>query len=282
MFYKCFLAQLKFNLKQRTTQAVFYFLLIIVGTNFVINVITFQGTDVVSMYNPMKLLLLSYNRVYFNADMTLFFVQLFPLLVSCPAGLALARENQTGIIILGETRTGGLTYRFSKLAASFTTTAIVFTVPFVVEIALNCVAFPISATGDLSNMNLYNEAYIQKEQNYLFFKMYLMSPYLCALSGTLVFGLVSGVLAAFSEAFSSVVEFKYRLLYLLPVFILLNSTIYLQSSSSKVSVKSSWYHYMLLFDDQPKQISMYIGCIILLICFSLLATFLSGRKDRLG
>ena len=87
MFFRSIKTQLCFILRQRITQAVFFLLLTLVGYNFVNNVFQFQGMDVSNMYHPMKLLTLSYNRVYFNADITLLLVQIYPLLVACPAGL---------------------------------------------------------------------------------------------------------------------------------------------------------------------------------------------------
>lgn len=82
-------------LKQKSATLVFYALLIMVLLNFLSNVLKFQGSDVIEMIHPVKLLLLSYNRVNYNADATLLLVQLFPLLVVCPAGILTATGDLT-------------------------------------------------------------------------------------------------------------------------------------------------------------------------------------------
>lgn len=82
MFFRATKSQTFFLLKQKETIFVFYFLLSMVILNFVTNVLAFHGRDIIQMYQPMKLLLLSYNRVNYNADATLLLIQLYPLLGS--------------------------------------------------------------------------------------------------------------------------------------------------------------------------------------------------------
>lgn len=91
-------------------------------------------------------------------------------------------------------------YRFSKLLAVFGVTFLIFTLPFFIEIILNCLAFPLNAQGDLSNWNYYDPTYIESVNNYLFSKIFLMSPYLSAVLGTILFGIASGIFAAFTTA----------------------------------------------------------------------------------
>lgn len=159
MFFSSFRTQFSFSIRQKITLATFGLLFVIVGLNFVGNVLTFQGMDITTMYHPMKLLLLSYNRIYHNADNTLLLIQLYPLLVACPAGLLYAKEWQIGLNTLVGSRVGALNYNLSKLAAVFCATAIVFTLPFMIEILLNIIAFPTNAIGDLSNLNTYDPSY---------------------------------------------------------------------------------------------------------------------------
>ena len=56
----------------------FALLLALVLMNFIGNVTEFRGYDRVEMYHPMKMLLLSYNRTYYNADLALVLIQLVP------------------------------------------------------------------------------------------------------------------------------------------------------------------------------------------------------------
>ena len=58
--------QTSFILRQNMSLAVFFVLLSIVFLNFRSNVLAFQGSDIIEMYHPAKLLALSYDQVYNN------------------------------------------------------------------------------------------------------------------------------------------------------------------------------------------------------------------------
>lgn len=281
MLFKTTKSQTLFLLKQKEAILVFYLLLIMVLINFMNNVITFQGKDIIRMYQPMKLLLLSYNRVNYNADATLLFIQLYPLLVVCPAGFSLAKDHHSGFDTLIVARLGYTSYIFSKLLAVFFTTFIVFSVPFIIEIMLNCLSFPLTATGDLTNWHTYNPSYIQGVRNYLLNELYILNPYLYAIIGTLFSGFVSGLFGAFTVAFSSVVQVKYRVFLFLPIFLILNATVYLSELLSKGTSTIKWYDYLLLFNDRPKNLFYLVIGIFALICFSLYAIYRSSRKGCL-
>lgn len=281
MFFKATKSQTVFLLKQKGTVFVFYFLLIMVLLNFVTNVLAFQGRDVIRMYQPMKLLLLSYNRVNYNADSTLLFIQLYPLMAVYPAGFSLARERQSGQDVLMVARLGHFTYKLSKLLAAFLATVVVFSVPLLMEIMLNCLSFPLEAAGDLTNWDAYNPDYVQGVHNYPMSGFYLYAPYLYAVAGTLFFGIVSGLLGAFTVAFSSVVQVKYRVFLFLPVFLLLNATVYLPEILPGGATAIRWYEYLLLFSDRPKSFMFLNIALFTLVLFSLGAAFLGGRKECL-
>lgn len=281
MFIKATLTQTNFMLKQKETLVVFYVLLIQVLGNFISNVLTFQGIDIIQMYQPMKLLLLSYNRINYNADATLLFIQLYPILVVLPAGFALCKEQQSGQEVLMIARLGQLTYNFSKLIAAFCATMIVFTMPFMIELLLNCIAFPLTATGDMTNMDIYEPNYIQAVHRYLMSGLYIQSVYIYTIIGTLFMGIVSGILASFTVAFSSIVRVKYRIILFLPVFVLLYATIYLQNILPSWIPTIKWYDYLLLFNDEPKNYLFLITGLLALVFFSFIATLLSSRKEQL-
>ena len=52
-------------------------------TNFLINVFTYRGTDVIDMYDPMKLLTISH-----WSSLSSFFTQFYPLLVVLASGFS--------------------------------------------------------------------------------------------------------------------------------------------------------------------------------------------------
>ncbi len=268
MIFKATISQTAFLLKKKEAVCVFYVLFFMVMINFIGNVLYFQGRDIVQMYQPMKLLLLSYNRTNWNATNTLLLIQLYPLLVACPAGFSLAREYQRGTRVFMVSRLGSFTYQVSKYLSAFLTTMIVFTVPFLLEIILNCVSFPLSAIGDLANTSIYEGAYVY-------------SPYLHAVIGTLFWGMISGLLGVFTVAVSSLIRVKYNVFLFLPVFVALNLSTILAGRLPKEAPSIKWYDYVLLFNDESRSTVLLLTCISVLVLFPIGAVFAGGRKDCL-
>lgn len=280
MFFYAVLSQSKLLLKQRNSILVFYSLLAIMLLNFTTNVVEFQGLDITQMIQPMKLLTISYNRVYNNSNITLILVQLYPILVVFPAGLSLRNDQQFGIDILVEARLSRLKYRYTKMISVFTVTFIIFTVPFLFEIILNCLAFPIEANGDLTQLNIYDPDYVQLVNNFLWLDLYLYSPYLYATVGTLIFGLLSGVLAIFAMAFSSLCKVKFKIVLFLPVFLLLNATLYLSDLFDIHTTSIKWYDYFLLFNGEMKSKSLLVFVMLSILICSTFAIYISSRLDE--
>lgn len=281
MIFKATISQTAFMLKKKESVCVFYVLFFMVIINFISNVLYFQNRDIVEMYQPMKLLLLSYNRTNLNATNTLLLIQLYPLLVVCPAGFSLAREYQIGTRVFLVSRLGNFTYQASKYLSVFFTTMIVFTVPFLLEIILNYLSFPLSAAGDLSNLSIYDSAYRNGVNHYFMKSIYLYSPCLYAVIGTLFFGVVSGLLGVFTVVVSSFIRVKYNVFLFLPVFVALNLSTILASSFPKEAPSIKWYDYVLLFNDELKSISFWLIGIFCFVLFSIGAACISGRKDCL-
>lgn len=281
MIFKATISQTAFILRKKEAVLVFYVLFIMVILNFTGNVLYFQGKDTVEMYQPMKLLLLSYNRVYWNASNTLLLIQLYPLLVVCPAGFSLAKEYQLNMRVFLVSRVGNLKYHLSKYLAVFLATMVIFTVPFLLEIILNCVSFPLSAAGDLSNLSVYDADYRNAVNHYLMKGVYLSSPYLYAVIGTFLFGTVSGLLGVFTAAVSSLIKVKYNIFLFLPVFAALNLSTIFADRFPKDAPSIRWFDYMLIFDDEVKNISYFVIGILALALFSAAAAYVSGRKDCL-
>lgn len=281
MIFKATLSQTAFLLKKREAVCVFYVLFIMVIINFIGNVLYFQGWDIVEMYQPMKILLLSYNRTNLNATNTLLLIQLYPLLVVCPAGFSLAKEYQFNIQVYLISRLGNFKYQVSKYLSVFLTIMIVFTVPFLIEIILNCISFPLSATGDLSNLSSYDRAYMNGIDHYFMKNIYLYSPCLYAVVGTLFFGAVSGVFGIFTVAVSSIKKVKYNVFLFLPVFVVLNFSTILGGRFPPNTTSIKWYDYLLIFNDEVKDIRFLVMVLLAFILFSIVAVCISSRKDCL-
>lgn len=281
MLFKAAMSQTGFLLKRREAVGTFYVMLIMIIANFIGNVLYFQGEDAAVMVHPMRLLLLSYDRTNFNASNTLLLILLYPILAVCPAGFSLAKEQQLGVKVYFVSRQGRFTYQISRFLSAFLTTMIVFTVPFLLEILLNCLSFPMSAGGNLANLSVYSDKYINGVNQYLMKKIYLFSPYLYAVAGTILFGAVSGLLGVFTVAVSSLIRVRYNILLFLPVFIMLNFLTTLFEDSLKTAASAKWYDYLLLFDEEIKNTGFGIIAVLLLVLFSIIAACAGGRKDCL-
>lgn len=264
--------QTRFLLRRRGAVATFLLLLALVLLNFTYNVLEFRGHDLLSMYQPMKLLSLSYNRTNWNADSALRLIQLFPLLVSLPAGLSLASEQQSGEEVLLASRLGRRTYLFSRYLAAFLVTALVFILPFLIEIALSCISFPLQAEGDFMNYSIYDVELHISEAAYQFPWLYQLSPYLYAVVCTLYFGAAAGVFGGLTLALSALWRVRFRVLLLLPVFI------GLQAASL---LNMCWYNSLLLFCDLPRNDLVFGLLLLLILGLSLLAVGHASRKDCL-
>lgn len=278
MLWKAAISQTKNLLKRKEAIFTFYILLIMVLVNFLGNVLAFQGSDVVEMYHPMKLLFLSYNITNYNASGTLLLIQLYPILVVCPAGFALSKEYQLGVNVYMSSRMGIRSYKISKLLTAFLTTMLIFTIPFLLEVVLNCISFPLSAKGDLSNWGYYNSFFIEWVHNYFMSDFYLKYPFLYAITGIIIFGAVSGVLGAFTVAVSSVIKVKYNIFLFFPVVLLLNATIIFQKKGAPSIL---WYDFLFLFNEVKKNVVFFAMGIISLLLFIVIAGAVSSRKDCL-
>lgn len=279
MILKATIAQTAFILKKKEAACVFYILFVMVIYNFIENVLTYQGKDVIWMFQPMKLLLLNGNG--HNGTHTLSLIRVYPLLVVCPAGFALAKEYQLGMRVYLVSRLGNFSYQVSKYLSVFLATMIIFTVPFLLEILLNCLSFPLSATGDPIYGEAFDINYIVKLNHYLMKSIYLYSPYLYAVIGTFLFGFVSGLLGVFTVAVSSLIKVKYNVVLFLPVFVTLNLSIILSGKLPDGAPSIKWYDYILLFNGEIKNIRYLAIGILVLVLFSIGTACISGRKDCL-
>jgi hypothetical protein len=281
MNYKSITHQVHFALRQKNAVFTFYFLMAIVLLNFTLNVFAFQGRDIIEMYQPLKTLLISFNRVYHNADMTLFLIQLYPVLVVCPAGFILLSEKNRKEDILLLARVGSINYYKCKLIAAFLVTTVVFTVPFFLELILSCASFPIAATGDFSEVSQYDPSYLEMVRRYLFPALYIYNPYLHAIIGIVVFGLFSGILGMFTVALSAVLNIRYKILLFLPVFIILNISLYFSDFIIKLPFSVRWFDYVLLYNDAVKSSYYFVGLILTLIITSISCILFKSKGDQL-
>jgi hypothetical protein len=261
---------------------VFLILLAMVLWNFFHNVFEFQGWDVIDMYHPMNLLLLSHDHASHFPEIHMILVQLCPVLFAIPAGFHFARERQMKQDLLMISRIGRFTYCMSKMVAVFFTTFLVFTIPFLFEIVLNCISFPIQAIGIFAYADYYSPEYIPIVNNYILKQFYFISPYLYAVVGTLFWGMLSGLLGMFTMAISMIVNSKFRIILFLPVYILLQFSQYIDGFHPLQYPSTAWESYALLFEKFPKNMIVLYSSLSLLMLFCVFVTAYRSRKDCLS
>ena len=273
--------QTLFMLRQNIALMVFYILLAIVFLNFGSNVLTFQGRDIIDMYHPAKMLVLSYDQVYNNMDIMLLLIQLYPILIVCPAGFTLLSEKKRKTDCVLITRIGSIQYYLCKTIAAFFVTMIVFTIPFLIEFGLNCVSFPLAANGDFVDLNCYSTDYIELTNNYMYSTLFHMNSYLYTFVGILFWGITSGIIGMFTVALSGIISFRFKILLFLPVYILLNIPAYMPQITDKLPFVVNWYNYIFLFDDHVKNNVFFISFLIILFIISIVCSVIKGRGDQL-
>lgn len=273
--------QTLFMLRQNIALMVFYILLAIVFLNFGSNVLTFQGRDIIDMYHPAKMLVLSYDQVYDNMDIMLLLIQLYPILIVCPAGFTLLSEKKRKTDCVLITRIGSIQYYLGKTIAAFFVTMIVFTIPFLIEFGLNCVSFPLAASGDFVDLNCYSPDYIELTSNYMYSTLFHMNSYLYTFVGILFWGITSGIIGMFTVALSGIISFRFKILLFLPVYILLNIPAYMPQITDKLPFVVNWYNYIFLFDDHVKNNAFFISFLIMLFIISIVCSVIKGRGDQL-
>lgn len=261
--------------EKKVATGVFFFLFSIMLVNYFTNIFTYSGTDIVDMYHPMKLLTLSNYSEY-----SFYLLQYYPLLLVVPAGFSLFADKQYNQLLFIQSRVGISNYYWGKLIVVFFVTFIVFTVPFLLEILLNIIAFPTTAVGDPSNLSLYDPSYINVVNMYFLSDLFIISPYLYAVIFTLIFGLFSSVLAMFTVAISTF-PIKYKVFLFLPVYALLSVFGMMKQIFPTLTIETNYFFYFAFFYPIAESTKSLIGLFIfmgIVLVVSLLLILFKIRK----
>lgn len=268
--------QLKVIWEKRIALIIFFLLFGLMLVNYFTNVFTYSGTDIVDMYHPMKILTLSSHSKY-----SFYLMQYYPLLVVIPAGFTLFADKQVNQYIFIQSRVGARNYYLGKFIVVFLVTFIVFTVPFLIEILLNVIAFPITATGDPSNLSIYQR--IEEIRMYLLSDLYIHAPYIYALLLTLIFGIFSGVLAVFTVAISTL-RIKFKVLLFLPVYVLIYLVGMLNELIPSLDIETNYFFFLRfygVFYNPTGSFFAFWTFTISLFVLSALIISLQARKDAI-
>lgn len=269
--------QIGILLEKKVAIISFFIMLGLVLYNYYLNVVQYEGTYTNMMIQPMRLLFLSSEEQY-TANIKFSFLQYYPLFVVLPAGLFYASDVQSKMNIYLSQRLGNIKYLFGKMIAVFIVTFAVFTIPLLLEMGLNCIAFPLEANGNFYGNGIYTEIYVNSVSRYMFLGVFKISPYLYALISILLFGVVSGVLAMFTVAVSMFFS-KYKVLLLLPVYVLLYGMGSLYAILPGVEVGTSHFQYFAMFNIANKSQLAFIAIIIALTIGAFMATYIHSKRD---
>lgn len=264
--------QLKVIYEKKVAMIVLFLLFAVVFINYFENVFLYSGTDILDMYHPMKLLTLST-----WSGSSYYILQYFPLIVAIPAGFSLFSDQVSNQYIYIQSRVGARNYYLGKLIVVFSVTFFVFTIPFLTEIILNLIAFPISATGDPSNSSIYR--LYETTKQYLFSDLYIRSTYLYAIVFTMIFGLFSGVLAVFTTAISTF-PIKFKVLLFLPVYLLLYLTSMLKQLIPTIPIETNYFFYLRIFGIHRNSTGGFIALISFMLIFLILSVLIIMSKSR--
>lgn len=276
MFINSISMQVNALVKRKNAVTVYFAMLILVLINYFGNVVRYRGSDVMTMVHPMKLVLLSdYSALGF------FFMQYFPFVVIIPAAFSFFSDKDSKEITYIRSRVGARNYYYGKLIAVFIVTFFVFTIPLLIDVAINCIAFPMNATGDPSNLRSYDLTYIEGVWKYLFSDLYVFNSYLYTIAMTLLFGGICGVLATFCLATSMFSFMKYKIIAFLPVYALLYVLQIAVKSVEQIRFTSNYFEYLRFYTAYPKSEAAYILTAIVLLLICVLLVEIKSRKDTL-
>ncbi|KPB06041.1 hypothetical protein [Bacillus sp. CHD6a] len=262
--------------EKKVAMIVFFFLFSIMLVNYFTNLLTYSGTDIVDMYHPMKLLTLSNYSEY-----SFYLLQYFPLLLVIPAGFSLFGDKQNNQLLFIQSRVSIGAYYWGKLIVVFLVTFIIFTVPFLLEILLNIIAFPNSAVGDPSNLSWYDASYIEMVSMYFLSDLFIFSPYLYAIVFIFIFGLFSSVLAMFTVAIS-IFPIKYKVLLFLPVYALLYVVGMAKQLFPTLTLETNYFYYFAFYYPIANSTKSLTGLFVFIGIIFVVSVLLILFKIRKG
>lgn len=276
MLLKSFKMQVKVLLERKTFFIMFFLMLGVVLINYSLNLLEYNGYDVIELCQPIELLTLSEK----SGAVSYFFMQYYPLLVIIPAGFSFALDRDCREMVFIEARVGTKNYYFGKLLSTFFITFLVFTIPFLIELMLNCIAFPMNAIGDTLGNSSYSEIYISNVKAYFLSELYIKQPYLYSLVMIIFFGFISGILAIFTVAISTF-PINFKVLLFLPVYILCFGISMIQQIIKDCPISTHYFDYLRLFTTGNRSYIGFFTILFLLLYLSIHIIVYRSRQDYL-
>lgn len=171
------LKYVKYNLKLMTKQKTFQFVFILMLSIS----IAVPIYHVVKYWGFYEYALPSSDTLYIgnNAGACWEYLSLiFPFIIVLPYGFSFMNESKSGVILYVQTRGERKDYYYGQLAACFIGTAFIFLLPFLLNILLNSLLFPINGNDYISTHNVYDINWVNSIMGRGFFKETLFDGYI--------------------------------------------------------------------------------------------------------
>jgi hypothetical protein len=205
----------------------------------------------------------------------------FPFLAVIPAGFSFLNTSKVKEKAIILSRCSKRNYYVSKTIAVFIVTLITFTIPLYIEAILNFVAFPVSAIGDPSNVDLFDYVYNEGIYDYLFSGIYVLNRYVYLMFYILLIGIFAGILAVFAALLSETFKFKYKIITLAPVYAILYLSSQLESVLN-LKFSTKYFEYISMFDTNEKNEIAFIGFNIFIIILSCIMIYHLCKREEVN
>lgn len=263
--------QIAYLIRSKSTIFISLALLAAISINFLINMDRNSEVLYISeMYSFEKMLTLS--------DWTgvgYFMMEYYPLLIVIPTACAYIVDRNSGVNTYIQSRVGKRCYWYGKLISVFVLTLFIFTLPYLIEIILNVMCFDLRSNGHPSGFAFW--VTIEEENQYFLSNVLLYNKIIYAVIMTLLFGIVSAILATFNFAVTTLPIFKVKLFTYFPVFILLFGISILQKIMN-LNFTVDYRFILRMFETVSAK--NYMAYLIFLIVLLVISVGLIERKIK--
>lgn len=259
MLFRSIKTQMKIISKQKIFILSIAIIYVFIVINFTKNLHDFYGYDITRLIHPMKMSLLNtYGKWGF------YFMQYFPILLVFPASFSFLKDKDNGTEVYLRSKFGNGNYYYGKIIAVFIMTFIAFAFPLFFEYMLNIITFPVEAIGDRSNLPTFDPMYLEQVEKYWLSSLWKSNPYFYYIIFIAMFSSVSASFAAFTVGLSMTNIMKYKILALIPAYLIMSL---LNALESKVGLTMNYTYYLMSFDASEKFDLLYpiIALVLFLI-----------------
>lgn len=265
--------------RKKSVIITYFLFLALVLWNYLNNIIQYHAYDIMQMFHPLKIVFLSD-----WSALSFYFAQCYPLIVIIPVAFSYLNDKNSKELIFIQSRVGKRNYFIGRFVSAFVVTFFVFTIPLLLEVVLNCISFPLSATGDPSNYTLYSSNYQELVGQYIFRDLWISHEYLYVIFLIFIFGLLSSTLATFALACSTFSFVKYKIFVFIPVYFLLYIVEIIGEwlqAKGYIQFSTNYFYYLRLFSTPYKSGFAYLCFIFIILLATSIIVIYKIRKDEI-